>query len=65
MAACASKADDKGLADGNEAIRFQPKDAPAYCRCGLAYQHRGEAAKAAADFADAERLGYGAQRKVE
>lgn len=46
------------IADLNETIRLDPKDADAYYYRGLAYQKKGDKAKADTDFAQAKKLGY-------
>jgi Flp pilus assembly protein TadD len=49
---------DKAIADLDEAIRLDPDDANTYQYRGLAYEKKGEKAKAEADFAQAKKLGY-------
>jgi len=49
---------DKAIADFNEAIRLDPKDPQAYQNRGIAYEKKGEKAKAEEDFAQAKKLGY-------
>jgi Flp pilus assembly protein TadD len=48
----------KAIADWTEAIRLNPNDADAYNDRGVAYGEIGDKAKAAADFAKADGLGY-------
>ena len=49
---------DKALADFNEVIRLDPKDAKAYHNRGIAYEKKGDKAKAEADLEQAKKLGY-------
>ncbi len=48
----------KAIADLTEAVRLDPKNAKAYDNRGLAFQQKGEKAKAEEDFARAKELGY-------
>jgi len=48
---------DKAIADFNEAIRLDPNNAQAYQNRGVAYEKKGEKAKAEEDFAQAKKLG--------
>ncbi|MGO9108438.1 MAG: tetratricopeptide repeat protein, partial [Thermoguttaceae bacterium] len=57
--ACLGKGEyGKAIADFTEAIRLDPKHAAAYHSRGYSYALMGEKAKAEADFAQANRLGY-------
>ena len=49
---------DQGLADCNEAIRLAPEEAKFYRTRGLVYRDAGEEAKAQADLARSEELGF-------
>ena len=49
---------DSAIADCTQAIRLDPKHAEAYHYRGLAYQKKGDRAKAESDFAKAKELGY-------
>ena len=48
---------DKAIGDFNAAIRLNPKFAQAYYCRGVAYDEKGEKAKAEEDFVRAEKLG--------
>ncbi len=48
---------DNAIADYTQAIRLNPKLAKAYYDRGLAYERKAEKSKAAADFAEARKLG--------
>ena len=47
---------DKAIADCSQAIRLNPDDAEAYKHRGLAYQEKGDHAKANADLKRAKEL---------
>ena len=49
---------DNAISDYTRAIRLNPKLIQAYYNRGLAYEARAETSKAAADFAQAKKLGY-------
>ena len=49
---------DQGIADCNEAIRLAPDEAKFYRTRGLIYRDAGEEAKAEADLAKFEKLGF-------
>ena len=49
---------DKAIADYTETIRLDPELAVAYRGRGVAYEKKGDKAKAEADFAQAKKLGY-------
>jgi Flp pilus assembly protein TadD len=49
---------DKAIADYTEAIRLNPQCAEAHYGRGVAYEKKGEKAKAEADFAQAKKLGF-------
>lgn len=49
---------DKGIVDCNEAIRLAPDEARFYRTRGLIYREAGEEAKAEADLAKSEELGF-------
>ena len=52
------KYQSRRIADFTEAVRVDPKLAEAYLSRGVAYQEKGEQAKADEDFAQAKKLGY-------
>ena len=59
---CFEKQDyDAAIAAFTTAIRIDPKDAEAYYFRGLAFQKKGQQAKADEDFARAKKLGYKAK----
>ena len=49
---------DKAIADYTEAIRLDPNSTDAYFNRGIAYQKKGDKAKAEEDSAQAKKLGY-------
>ena len=49
---------DQGIADCNEAIRLAPEEARFYRTRGLIYRDAGEEARAEADLAKSEELGF-------
>ena len=47
---------DRAIADYNEALRLDPKNAIAYANRGLAYRDKGDTDRAIADYTEAIRL---------
>ena len=47
------------ISDYSEVIRLEPGSAEAFNNRGIAYQKRGDRAKADSDFARAKELGHG------
>ena len=52
---------DKAITDYTAAIQINPKDGTTFYARGYSYWQKGDKAKADADFAQAEKLGYKAK----